>query len=603
LSQIQAHTSESERRRLEALLRRFADHERWAEESLRIRNQQGMPVPFRTFPGPHKLNAAIEKQRRKGKPIRIISVKARRVFMSAGIATHGFKHCSFWPGRHGLVIAHRKDSAEEIFDYYNQFSKGYRASTSEFGGAIELPARAKAGNEEGQIIRYVNESWLRVATAGSKDLGRAMGLHFLHISEAAFIAHMGKTKLGLLSTMPDDVETMAFEESTANGATGEFYEDWQAAVDPRGGSDWEPVFLAWWEHPSNRMRLDVSAEDFDRSLSGHERGLQRTYALTFEQICWRRWAIANKCGRSEKKFMQEYPACPEEAFLTSGRPRFNHISLARMPIVRDPITGSLDELDRGLAKRIVFTPAALDAEAGPLLLYRRPEPGKLYAIGADPASGADPNFRPGDEADTDPDFCSAHVIDCSSGEQVAKIRERWTPPLFALYLWMLGKWYNWAYLVPESNNHGQALIQELLRLQYPLSRIHVKRREPGDRRPPMMNEIGFLTNMATRPTLVSGLDEAINEQSVIIRDANTLKECLGFVVWPDGVARAQRGKGNHDDDVLALALGIVGLKHAPRLRRDELAEKNAPLQRKINDVVRYGGPGARYRQRFVGEDD
>ncbi len=309
--------------------------------------------------------------------------------------------------------------------------------------------------------------------------------------------------------------------------------------------------------------------------------------------------IANKCDRSEKLFAQEYPACPEEAFATSGRPRFSHISLSRMPIIRDPIAGELELIHTGTQRKVIFKPSA-DGR-GPLLLYRRPEPGKVYTIGADPASGADPNFRPGDEGETDPDFCSAQAIDCSSGEQVAKIRERWTPPLFAEWIWMLGQWFNWAYLVPEANNHGQALIGELLRLNYPLDRIHVKRRVPGDRRPPMLNEIGFLTNVATRPQLVSGLDEAINEMSVIIRDANTLGECLKFVVWPDGVARAQRGKGNHDDDVLALALGVVGLKFAPRLTREDLSRKTVLAQRKDNQVVRYGPFAA--RQRVAVEDD
>lgn len=572
--------TERQRRELESLIRHYADHERWCEDSLTIRNQQGIPVPFKTFPGPHKLNAAIEKQRRKGKPVRIISVKARRVYMSAGIATHGFKHVVNLSGRHGLVIAHRSDSAEEIFDYYNQFASTYR-------GAIDLPRRASTGNREGAVIKYANGSWLRVATAGSKHLGRSMGLHFLHVSEAAYIDHLRRTKIGLLNTMPDDAETMAFEESTANGASGEFYEDWMDATDPRSGSDWEPVFLAWWEHPSNRMALDVPPDAFESSLTGEEEGLRETYQLTHEQLRWRRWAIINKCDRSHKQFAQEYPACAEEAFLTSGRPRFNHISLSRMPIIREPIAGELRQVDTGTKKRIMFLPSQ-DGK-GPLLLYRRPEPGKIYAIGADPASGADPNFRRGDEADSDPDFSVASVIDCSSGEQVAKIRERWTPPLFAEWIWMLGQWFNWAYLVPESNNHGQAVIAELLRLLYPIERFHARRRDPGDRRPPMLNEIGFLTNTATRPQLVAGLDQSINEMSVIIRDANTLAECLKFVVWPDGVPRAQRGKGNHDDEVIALALARVGLIYAPRVTRDQMAAPKSELaRRKTAQVIRYG---------------
>ncbi len=51
------------------------------------------------------------------------------------------------------------------------------------------------------------------------------------------------------------------------------------------------------------------------------------YSLTLEQLYWRRWAIDSKCEGSADLFRQEYPGCPEEAFLGSGRPRFSHEAL------------------------------------------------------------------------------------------------------------------------------------------------------------------------------------------------------------------------------------------------------------------------------------
>ena len=237
---------ESERRRLESILGNFKNHQRWCEDSLVIRDQRGAPVPFRTFPGPKKLNDAIEKQRRKGKPVRIIYLKARRIFVSAGTSTHGFKHCAFLPGRHGMVIAHQASAAKEIFQYYEDFAKWYK-------GQVQLSPRADAGNREGEMMRWTNDSYIRVATAGSKNIGRAMGLHFLDISEAAFIERLAKVKLGLLNTMGDDQDNMVVEESTANGAAGDFYEDWIAASDNRADSF--GTRLAWWSIRRTRCRL------------------------------------------------------------------------------------------------------------------------------------------------------------------------------------------------------------------------------------------------------------------------------------------------------------------------------------------------------------
>jgi hypothetical protein len=586
---------EAQKRHLEALARHFADHPRWCEDSLVIRDQKGSPVPFKTYPGPAKLNAAIEKQRRAGKRVRIISVKARRVFISAGISTHIFKHTAFLPGRHSAVIAHKVDSAQEIFSYYEDFAKWYRPAGAHLGGAILLPPLAEAGQNSGRQISWANDSWIKVL-AGVKDVGRGVGLHALHVSEAAYIRNLGGVVLGLLNTMGDHPDTMAFKESTANGAAGEFYEDWQSAIDPRSGSDWEPVFLAWWEHPSNTMDLSIPRDVFERSLSQEERDIRTTYGLTLEQMHWRRDAIVNKCGRSVKSFMQEYPACPEEAFLTSGRPCFNHISLSRMPVIRDPIAGMIREADTGTRKFVAFD-ASPDGK-GPMLVYRRPERGKIYTLGADSMSGKDPNFAQG-EGDSDPDYCSGTVLDTATGEQVCKVRERWTPAYWAEVIRLLGWWYNWAYLVPESNNHGQAVIDNLLRLQYPLDRIHVKRRIPGDRRPPMMNEIGFETTAVTRPQLIGALDDSINTGAIIIRDANTVAECRKFVIWPDGIPRAAAGKGNHDDDVFSLALANIGLRYAPQLTQEQLRDPKAAA--KTAQMVRYGL--GRQRVTAQGDDD
>lgn len=582
-------------RHLLRLARHFRDHEAWCSDALTIRDQKTNLVKFSTYPGPRKLNDAIAKQQKLGKPVRVIALKARRVFISAGISTHVFKSTAFFPGRHAIVIAHKVDSAIEIHGYYKDFARYYTPAGAHLQGAIVLPPLAKSGQGE-RSIAWEGDSWIKVF-AGVKDIGRGVGAHALHISEAAYIRNLGQVKTGLLNTMGDHAETMAFQESTANGASGEFYEEWQAANDPRSGSSWAPVFLAWWEHPSNQMEIPGARDQFERSLCQEERDLQRTYTLTLKQLYWRRWAIANKCNRSAKTFAQEYPCCPEEAFLLSGRPAFNHISLGRHQIIREPITGKLKAVEVGTRSFVRFEPVGEGDQPGPVVVYRRPQAGEIYALGGDTASGKDPNFGSGNEVDSDPDYCAASVIHCGTGEQVATIRERWTAPMFAEWLYMLGWWYNWAYLVPESNNHGQAVIAELLRLNlaaggsgYPLARIHVRERQPGDRRPVMLHELGFLTNVATRPNLIGGLSRAIDEMAVIIRDAKTIDELRKMVIWPDGVERAAAGKGNHDDTVIALALGVVGLVHAPRIIAAEMRKTAQSRQQQRNDnrIVRYG---------------
>ena len=59
------------------------------------------------------------------------------------------------------------------------------------------------------------------------------------------------------------------------------------------------------------------------TLTEDEKYLQKTYNVTLEQLTWRRWCINNNCGGDVDVFKQEYPICPEEAFLSTGRCYFN----------------------------------------------------------------------------------------------------------------------------------------------------------------------------------------------------------------------------------------------------------------------------------------
>ena len=49
--------------------------------------------------------------------------------------------------------------------------------------------------------------------------------------------------------------------------------------------------------------------------------------LTPQEMCIRdrrRWCLKNNCRGNVDIFRQEYPSCPEEAFLMSGRPVFDN---------------------------------------------------------------------------------------------------------------------------------------------------------------------------------------------------------------------------------------------------------------------------------------
>ncbi|HTB10960.1 MAG TPA: hypothetical protein VK752_05290 [Bryobacteraceae bacterium] len=537
------------------LLDRFHDHPTFCRESLRIVNEQGRLVPFDPRPGQAKLRWAIQRQRELHQPVRIVYLKPRRVNVSAGVAAEFFHEIAFTGGQSGLVVAHLKKAAKEIWNYHRNFVKFYQP----FGGVVELPGRHRKPGVAGEI-EFENGSTIGIETARNLDAGRAFGIRYLHLSEYAYYRNARELGRGLINSVPDDVDTMIIKESTANGVGNPFHQDCLAAMDGTSGNEWQFVFFAWFEHPMY-MRAFACAQDrasFQNTLTHEEGDLARRHSLSLEQLAWRRWAIQNKCEGSVDSFHQEYPSTAEEAFLYSGRPRFQHKQLAKMPVINDASRGMLAE-DGGPRRALVFEPQ----EKGPLVVYKRPAPNRVYVGGADVAEGID--VGDGTIGGADPDFSVLIIADKDTGEQVAKLRGRFEPDLFAEYSAAVLRWYNWAFVVPEANGPGIAYIEGLLR--YGVAPVLIFHRQPqADERystsaSAQLQYLGWKSNLVTRTQNISLLDRYLREMGFIVHDPNTLSELYTFVVKSSG--RAEHQDNCHDDEVFAAVGVALGLQHPP----------------------------------------
>jgi hypothetical protein len=178
------------------------------------------------------------------------------------------------------------------------------------------------------------------------------------------------------------------------------------------------------------------------------------------------------------------------------------------------------------------------------------------------------------------------VGDDETGETVAVLRERLTPHAFAEYVAALGRWYNNAFLTPEANELG---FIEALVSQYPVEHIYVRDRDADDRRVPTVHELGWYETGPSRLQLISTLDGALREMSVVVRDATTLDELFSFVYKTSG--RAEHEVGCHDDCVFALALRVMG-----RLRKPQWVVAPKMASSSEAEVVVYGR-GRRIRRR------
>ena len=210
-------------------------------------------------------------------------------------------------------------------------------------------------------------------------------------------------------------------------------------------------------------------------------------------------------------------------------------------------TGRFEYLDDGLTLSDIRW---ADDPGGSIRVYREPEQGVPYVIGADTAGEGSDSFV-------------AQVLDNRTGEQVCTLRRQGDEDVFARQVYCLGMWYN-AALIGIEANWSTYPIRELERLRYPNQYV---RERVDDFTHAVRKSFGFWTNSKTRPVILAELIRAAREDIRIVCDRTTLEEMLTFVRGEDSRPRAEEGA--HDDCVMALAIA-----HAIRPQQSYLAQKS-----------------------------
>ena len=325
---------------------------------------------------------------------------------------------------------------------------------------------------------------------------------------------------------------MVIVESTANGFD-EFKRLWDASVN--GENDFVPVFFPWFE-------LSEYSKPYDGfQLTDEEKELRQRYNLTLDQLTWRRWCIKNNCGGDINLFKQEYPASPEEAFIATGACVFDTEKIIRrindLKYYECKQGGFEYEYDGACIQQARFT----EDVKGCIKIFKEPTENTPYVIG-------------GDTAGDGSDYFTAHIIDNTTGEQVAVLRsDTMDEDEYTRQIYCLGMYYNNA-LVGIEANFSTFPIRELSRIGYHKQYV---RETPDTFTGAVKKAFGFKTTTATRPVIIANLVQIIRDETYLINDVATLREMLSFVKIK---GKAQAEDGEHDDLVMGLAItyGIRG---------------------------------------------
>jgi hypothetical protein len=371
-------------------------------------------------------------------------------------------------------------------------------------------------------------SKIAVSTAGSKEAGRSETNQLMHGSEVAFWASPEEVMAGMLQTIPMAKNTMVFLESTANGIGGYFYEEYQRAQ--RGDSAFKAFFFPWFmlEEYTWPVHGRFTRTEEEEKLA---KDVKKEFDvdLTNEQLLWRR-KKREELGATKSKFEQEYPSNPREAFIASGRPRFDVESLKWYleSVVMPPVRGYIE--NRRFKKY----------QDGELRIWKQPHIRGTYVIGVDVAEG----LVQGDNS-------VMQVIDRHTAEQVAELVIKCDPDELGRKAYALGRFYNDALLGVESNNHGLTTLTILKQMSYPYLYY---RKVLGDRKNKTTSKLGWNTSVKSKPLMIDEFATWIRDRDIKLNSKELIEECLSYVVDDNGTTNAQ--EGCLDDRVTSFAIAL-----------------------------------------------
>jgi len=500
------------------------------EKCIRIVPKQAAlgPIPFVPKPEQNRLLAAIDHERRQGRPPKVVVLKGRQVGCSTVVEAELFRMCHTRPDRSALVIAHDLDSVDRIFKMSKRFY-------DELPTSVRPPTRYATK----KLIDFAhNNSRMQVVAAG----GRGMTAQYLHISELAFIEDADAMMAALLQTAPDDPDSLIVAESTPNGIGNYFHNLWVNAVAKK--NDWVPFFSPWFEEKAYRMHPWFDARD----LSAHDAKLVADHNLSLEQIAWYISTRENKLNGDQNLMDQEYASDPVTCFLASGRRVFD----AGLPRYLEEYTAAKDdgalppevEIERdpddkkGVNIRVV--------PGGRWRIYRPPQPRHSYISGWDIASG-----------DPGGDYTPGIVLNRMTLDVDAVFYARLPPDQLAHAAALISWWYNTAKIAGEANNHGILFFDELLRrIHYP--NIHYRRVNEESVARQVSDKPGILTTGENREGLFNLPRRYVREHAGRCLDPNLLKEFSEayYERLANGRDRADHPKGGFLDGTSAFAMAL-----------------------------------------------
>lgn len=544
-------------------LRLRYDFEYWAARCVKIRHKlTGQQVPFVLNVPQRRVLSILEADRRAGRPLRLIMLKARQwggsTLIQMYFAWIQIVHRRNW---NSLICAHVKDTAAAIRGMYDSMLADYPEELWEEDEPPRFVSWQKSQNTREIAGRQAK---VTVSSSYGQDAARGLDFSMAHLSEVAFWRSTDRNTpedfvrnvCGGIPMVPYSVIVL---ESTANGVGNYFHRQWLAAEEER--SAFRAVFVPWYEIDMYRMEID-DARALIAGFTPYEKWLWKQ-GLTLEMIQW----YHSKRGEfpSDEAMHAEYPATPTEAFTNTGRNVFDNGDIERLRhSCREPESLRRSALPSAQC-RLLDTPS-VDGELKVWALPPADPVRRRYVVVVDVGGRW-----------VHADYSVVTVFDRSPGgirdalpEVVAQWRGHCDHDLLAAYAERIARIYGNALLVVESNSlesgregESQYILEELNQ-RYRNMYVRVTRDSATGL--VVQSRVGFHTNRATKAAAVTALIAAVRDGGYTERDHMACDEMATYELQENGGYAARHGC--NDDVLMTRAIGLYVIGSLPPLRGD-----------------------------------
>ena len=557
----------------------------WAATYVYIKNKGGgEDVLFVLTRPQRRFVRKLEKLRRAGKPIRLVLLKARQWGGSTTSQLYmAWLQLVHQTGLNSLIIAHQGTASDEIKDMFDRMIKAYPVELlHDIGEAYnENEPKLVGVGKSGAIHRVPQRNCkIKLGTAERPDSCRGGDYNLVHCSEVGIWKKTdGKRPEDIVRSACSGIllkpYTMIVYESTANGTGNFFQREYDAAKKKQ--SQFEAMFISWFdidqysapiediEAFANRLYLNRNNDNANsnREESGKYLWWLWERGATLEAI---NWYIQERSKYTDHGQMaSEYPSDDVEAFVHSGARVFDKYKVELLrPMCKPPryigdVYGDGDEGEDALLN-LRFA----EDHQGQFWIWALPEIDDDIEITDRYLVVVDIGGR-----SKDADWSVITVIDrlFMMDGGLPSIVAQWYGHIdMDLLAWksvQIAAFYDEALLVIESNTaetkdkernvDGDQSQYILNRVKGVYNNLYARKQSEDDIINKVPKKIGFHTNIATKPMVISTLVKVIRETLYVERDERCLDE---YLTYEKVGSKYGAISGKHDDLLMTRAIGL-----------------------------------------------